>query len=177
MKPLRSIVVAVARNGVIGHTNGLPWRLPADLAFFKRLTMGHPIIMGRLTWESIGKALPGRHNIVVTRTPGFQAPGATVVGSLEAAYRAAGDTPEVFVIGGAQLYEAAFADVDRIYLTEVESDVEGDTRFPSFDRAAWQETELERHGRDERHAHSMRIVRLDRGRSPPARLRQRSASP
>jgi dihydrofolate reductase len=163
---IRSFVVAVARNGVIGRTNGLPWRLPADLAFFKRVTMGHPIIMGRKTYESIGKPLPGRLNIVVTRSAGFQAPGCTVVGTLEEAYRAAGDAPEVFIIGGAQIYEAAFATADRIYLTEVESQVEGDTFFPRFDRNRWDETVLETHGRDERHAHSMRIVRLDRKRAP-----------
>ena len=157
-----SFVVAVARNGVIGHTNGLPWRLPADLAFFKRLTMGHPIIMGRKTYASIGKALPGRLNIVVTRSPGFEAPGCTVVDSMQAAYRAADGAQEVFVIGGAQIYEAAFASADRIYLTEVESHIDGDTYFPRFDRSQWSETELERHGVDERHAHSMRIVRLDR---------------
>ena len=160
----RSFVVAVARNGIIGHTNGLPWRLPADLAFFKRLTMGHPIIMGRKTYESIGKPLPGRLNVVVTRSPGFVAPGCTVVDTLEAAYRAAGEAPEVFIIGGAQIYEAAFAAADRIYLTEVESDIEGDTYFPRFDRREWEETVLERHGVDGHHAHSMRIVRLDRKR-------------
>lgn len=165
---IRSFVVAVARNGVIGHTNGLPWRLPADLAFFKRLTMGHPIIMGRRTYESIGKPLPGRLNIVVTRSPGFHAPGTTVVASLDAAYRAAGDAAEIFVIGGAQLYAAAFPTADRIYLTEVESEIEGDTHFPAFERSEWKETELERHGRDERHAHSMRIVRLDRKPAKPA---------
>ncbi len=161
---VRSFVVAVARNGVIGHTNGLPWRLPRDLAFFKRLTMGHPIIMGRKTYESIGKPLPGRLNIVVTRSPGFRAPGCTVVSSPEEAYRAAGGAGEVFVIGGAQLYAAALPSADRIYLTEVESEIEGDTYFPAFDRSRWSETELERHARDERHAHSMRIVRLDRAR-------------
>lgn len=161
---IRSFVVAVARNGVIGHANGLPWRLPADLAFFKRLTMGHPIILGRKTYESIGKPLPGRLNIVVTRSPGFRAPGCTVVDTLEAAYRAAGDAPEVFIIGGAQIYEAAFPSADRIYLTEVEADIEGDTWFPRFDRKDWEETVLERHERDERHAHAMRIVRLDRKR-------------
>lgn len=161
---IRSFIVAVARNGVIGHTNGLPWRLPADLAFFKRVTMGHPIIMGRKTYESIGRPLPGRTNIVVTRSPGFAAPGCIVVGSLEEAYRAAGDAQEAFVIGGAQVYEAAFSGADRIYLTEVEADIEGDTWFPRFDRGQWTETELERHGRDERHAHAMRIVRLDRKR-------------
>lgn len=161
---IRSFVVAVARNGVIGHANGLPWRLPADLAFFKRITMSHPIVMGRKTYESIGKPLPGRTNIVVTRSPGFSAPGCVVVDSLAAAYRAAGDAKEVFVIGGAQIYEAALPDADRIYLTEVESEIDGDTWFPKIDRSEWIETELERHAPDDRHAHAMRIVRLDRKR-------------
>ncbi len=158
---IRSFVVAAARNGVIGRGNALPWRLPEDLAFFKRLTMGHPIIMGRKTYESIGKPLPGRLNIVVTRSA-FQAPGCTVVDSLEAAYRAAGDADEVFVIGGAQIFEAALPSADRIYLTEIESAIDGDTYFPRFDRSQWSEKELGRHGVDESHAHPMRIVRLDR---------------
>jgi len=159
---IRSLIVAVARNRVIGHTNGLPWRLPADLAHFKRLTMGHPVIMGRLTYESIGKPLPGRKNIVVTRTPGFQAPGCLVVDSLDDAYHEAGEADEVFVIGGGQLYAAALPAADRIYLTEVESEIEGDTFFPPLDRGGWRETELARQRPDERHAHSLRFVRLDR---------------
>ena len=137
-----------------GCTPGLrERRLPADLAFFRKLTMGHPIIMGRKTYESIGKPLPGRLNIVVTRQPGFSAPGCTVVPTVQSGYAAAGDAREVFIIGGAQIYEASFADADRIYLTEVESDIEGDTYFPRFDRSQWAEKELERHGIDERHAH------------------------
>src|SRR6185369_8110113 len=110
---IRSFVVAAARNGVIGQGNRMPWHLPSDLAFFKRLTMGHPVVMGRKTYESIGKPLTGRKNIVITRDPAFQAPGCVVVDSLDAAYRAAGDAGEVFVIGGAQVYEAAMPTVDR----------------------------------------------------------------
>ncbi len=162
---IRSFVVAVARNGVIGHTNGMPWHLPSDLAFFKRLTMGHPIVMGRKTHESIGKPLPGRTNIVITRDRAFRAPGCVVVDSLEAAYRAAGDVDEVFVIGGAQVYDAAMATIDRIYLTEVEAEIEGDTWFPAFDRSQWTEVELARQGIDERHALTTRTVRLDRRRA------------
>ena len=162
---IRSLVVAVARNGVIGHTNGMPWHLPSDLAFFKRLTMGHPIIMGRKTHESIGKPLPGRVNIVITRDRAFRAPGCVVVDSLEAAYRAAGDVEEVFVIGGAQVYDVAMATIDRIYLTEVEGSIEGDTWFPPFDRSQWTEVELSRQAIDERHALATRTVRLDRKRA------------
>jgi len=104
---IRSLVVARARNGVIGRDNQLPWRLPADLAYFKRVTMGHPVIMGRRTWESIGRALPGRHNIVVTRNPDYKAHGATVVASLDAAWRAAGAADEACVIGGTSLFAEA----------------------------------------------------------------------
>ena len=161
---IRSFVVAAARNGVIGQTNRMPWHLPSDLAFFKRITMGHPVVMGRKTYESIGKPLPGRKNIVITRDPAFQAPGCVVVDSLDAAYRAAGDVDEVFVIGGAQVYEAAMPTVDRIYLTEVEAQIEGDTWFPRFDRSQWAETELATQGLDERHALTTRTVRLDRKR-------------
>jgi dihydrofolate reductase len=154
----------MARNRVIGRDNQLPWRLPADLAFFKRVTMGHPVIMGRRTYESIGKPLPGRLNIVVTRQPGYEAPGCTVAHSLDEAYRAAGGAEAVSVIGGSALFEEALRDADAIYLTEVEAEVPGDVFFPPFDRRQWRETELERHGADERHAYPFRIVRLDRKR-------------
>lgn len=160
----RSLVVAMARNRVIGRDNALPWRLPADLAHFKKVTMGHPIVMGRRTYESIGRPLPGRKNIVVTRTPGYAAPGSTVVSSLEQAWQAAGDAPEVCVIGGSAIFEETLPIADVIHLTEVEAEVEGDTYFPPFDRSEWIETEVARHGVDERHAHAMRILRLDRKR-------------
>jgi len=163
----RSLVVAVARNGVIGREGKLPWRLPDELAWFKRVTMGHPVIMGRRTHESIGKPLPGRLNIVVTRDPTFQAPGCTVVESIDSAWRAAGDAPEACVIGGTSLFEAALPEADTIHLTEVEADVEGDTYFPSFDRSAWREVEIARHSTDERHAYPFRIVRLERVAPPP----------
>jgi dihydrofolate reductase len=164
----RSLVVAMSRNGIIGRDNKLPWRLPADLAFFKRITLGHPVIMGRRTYESLGKPLPGRLNIVVTRQAGFEAPGCTVVHSLGEAYRTAGDAGEVSVIGGSALFEEALRDADVIYLTEVDAEVPGDVSFPAFDRTQWNETELERHGRDERHAHPFRILRLERRTSAQA---------
>jgi dihydrofolate reductase len=162
-----SLVVAEARNRVIGRDNALPWRLPADLAYFKRVTMGHPIVMGRRTYESIGKPLPGRKNIVVSRNADFQAPGCTVVDSLDAAWKAAGDAAEVCVIGGTTLFEETLPLADVIHLTEVEADVEGDTYFPRFDRSQWRETEIERHAADERHAYPFRILHLERKAPAP----------
>jgi dihydrofolate reductase len=158
----KSLVVAMAHNRVIGIDNALPWRLPAELAHFKRVTMGHPIIMGRKTYESIGKPLPGRMNIVVSRNRGFVAPGCTVVDSLEKAYAASGSTDEVSIIGGTSLFEAALPTADCIYLTEIEADVEGDTWFPDFDRSLWREEEMERHPVDARHAYPFRILKLER---------------
>jgi dihydrofolate reductase len=154
----------MARNRVIGRDNRLPWRLPADLAYFKRVTMGHPVIMGRRTWESIGRPLPGRQNIVVTRNPDYSAHGATVVGSLDEAWRAAGAVDEACVIGGTSLFAEALPQADRIHLTEVEAEVEGDTYFPAFDRSQWVEREVARQARDERHEYPFRIVVLERRR-------------
>jgi len=165
---IRSLVVARARNGVIGRDNKLPWRLPADLAYFKQVTMGHPVIMGRRTWESIGRPLPGRLNIVVSRNPDYVAPGATVVGSLDEAWRVAGDSrgagpaTEACVIGGTSIFAEALPAADRIHLTEVEADVAGDTWFPPFDRTAFTEREIARQPRDARHEHPFRIVVLER---------------
>ena len=161
---IRSLVVAVAENGVIGRDNQLPWRLPEDLAYFKRVTMGHPVLMGRRTYESIGRPLPGRRNIVVTNNREFSAPGCIVVHSLEEAWKAAGDADEVSIIGGTALFQATLPLADRIHLTEVQASVEGDTFFPHFDRREWRETEVMRHGADARHAYPFRIVVLDRRR-------------
>ena len=162
----RSLVVAMARNGVIGRDNALPWRLPAELAHFKRVTMGHPIVMGRRTYESIGKPLPGRKNIVVTHNRAFEAPGCTVVGSLDEAWKAADGADEVCVIGGTTLFQETLPTADVIHLTEVEAEVEGDTWFPPFDRGQWREKEIARHPADERHAYPFRILELTRRRAP-----------
>jgi dihydrofolate reductase len=158
----RSLVVAMAANRVIGRDNALPWRLPADLAHFKKVTMGHPIVMGRRTYESIGRPLPGRKNIVVTRNASFQAPGCTVVPSLEAAWKVAGDADEVCVIGGTSLFEESLPIADVIHLTEVEAEVPGDTYFPHFDRSQWREKEIARQPADARHAYPIRILELER---------------
>jgi dihydrofolate reductase len=157
-----SLVVAMSENGVIGRDNALPWHLPADLAYFKTLTMGKPLIMGRKTYESIGRPLPGRRNIVLTRDAGFQAPGCDVCGSLERALELAAEADEVMVIGGSALYQSALGLADRIYLTEVHADIDGDTWFPELDRSRWQEVGRERHHADERNAMDYSFVTLER---------------
>ena len=149
------LIAAVARNGVIGHAGDLLWRLPEDLAFFRRTTMGHPVVMGRKTWDSVPakfKPLPGRTNIVVTRQQGWQAPGAIVAHDLDEALghaRAAigPDTkhPRVFVIGGAELYAQALPRADELLLTEIARDFEGDAHFPPWQRADFMEVARERH--------------------------------
>lgn len=166
---LRSLIVARARNGAIGKDNAMPWHLPADLAHFKRTTLGHPVIMGRRTWESLGRALPGRRNIVVSRTPGYRAPGAEVVGSLAEAWAEAGDAGEAFVIGGAQLYARALPEADRIYLTEIDGDVPADAYFPALAPGDWRESVLGEQAADERHRFALRFLLLERRPPAPAR--------
>jgi len=139
------IIVARAKNGVIGIENELPWKLPEDLKHFKQTTMGHPIIMGRNTWESLGKALPGRRNIVVSRTPRFQAEDAEVFSSLDDAIDACHGAPLVFIIGGAQIYDQAMAYADRLIVTEVDLEVVGDAHFPEIDPEMWEEVSRETH--------------------------------
>lgn len=134
-----SIIAAVARNGVIGRNNALPWYLPEDLKRFRALTIGHHIIMGRLTYKSLGKLLPGRTSVIVSRNADYEVPGAIVVGSLPEAIVACGSDPEVFVIGGASLYQDAISIADRLYLTEIDADFSGDAHFPPYDRNVWQE--------------------------------------
>ncbi len=159
--PRLELVVAVARNGVIGRGNALPWRLPADLAHFKRLTMGHPILMGRRTWDSIGRPLPGRLNLVLSRAPGLRASGARVVSSLAAALAFAGQGP-LMVIGGAELYRACLPDAAVLHLTSVEADVDGDVRFPDWQPHEWQEVWRQSHPADERHAYPFSFRTLQR---------------
>ncbi|OZI26145.1 dihydrofolate reductase [Bordetella genomosp. 9] len=138
-RPRLTLVVAYARNRVIGRDNGLPWKLPGDLAHFKRTTLGHPIVMGRKTWESLGRPLPGRSNIVISRTPGYAADGAIVVPDIDAALRAAGDTDEVFIIGGAQIFGAVLDHAERIVATEIDADIDGDAWFPHLPTFRWRE--------------------------------------
>jgi dihydrofolate reductase len=135
-----NLIVAYARNRTIGQDNALPWKLPGDLAFFKRTTMGCPIIMGRKTWQSIGRPLPGRLNVVVTRDVAAQFEGAHCVQSVEQALALTQHMPEVFVIGGAQLYADMLPRVDRVVATEIDHDIAGDATFATLDSKQWRET-------------------------------------
>ena len=160
--PVLSLIVAVADNGVIGDGNRLPWRLPEDMRWFRRQTTGKPVLMGRKTYESIGRPLPERTNIVVSRDPDFAAEGCIVVGDLEAALDAAGDAEEVMVMGGANIYEQLLPRADRIYLTEVHARPEGDAHFPPFERSEWEERERIDHPADKDHPHAYSFVVLTR---------------
>ncbi len=141
-----SLVAAVARGGVIGRAGGLPWRLPEDMRRFRELTLGHPVIMGRRTWDSLPdrfRPLPGRRNVVVTRNSSWQSEGAERAGSLEEALRLVSDAERVFVIGGGELYAAALPLADELLLTEIDLEVVGDTVFPTWDRAEFDESARE----------------------------------
>ena len=143
-----AFVVAVSRNGVIGRNGGLPWHISTDLKRFKAITMGKPLIMGRKTWESLPKKpLPGRPNIVITRQKNYRAEGASVVSDIPSALAAAGQVEEICVIGGGEIFDMFLAQTDRIYLTEVDLEVDGDTFFPPIDPAQWTETAREIHPR------------------------------
>jgi dihydrofolate reductase len=158
-KPILSVIAAMARNRVIGRDNKLPWHLPADLAHFKTTTLGKPMIMGRRTWESLPGLLPGRPHIVVTRDPDYRAEGARVAHSLEQAIALAAELgDEVMLIGGAELYAQALPLADRLYLTEVDAEVEGDAWFPAFDPADWSLQSREEHGADARNAYPYRFL-------------------
>jgi dihydrofolate reductase len=157
-----SIVAAIADSGAIGNANALPWHLPADLAHFKRLTLDKPILMGRRTWESLPGLLPRRRHIVLTRDPSYRAESCTCVHSLEEAIVAAGDAPELMVVGGANLYAQALPIADRLYLTLVHAEIEGDTHFPPWDPADWVERERTEHPADERNAIPLTFLALSR---------------
>ncbi|ASC65575.1 dihydrofolate reductase [Achromobacter denitrificans] len=135
-----TLIVAYSTNRAIGRDNALPWKLPGDLAHFKRSTLGSPIIMGRKTWDSLGRPLPGRSNIVISRNPAFSAEGAILVPSLEAAIGACGDVADAYVIGGAQIYAQALPLAQRVLATEVHAEVEGDAFFPLLPAFQWKET-------------------------------------
>jgi len=158
------LVVAVAQNGVIGRDGDLPWRLPSDLKRFKQLTLGKPVVMGRKTWDSIGRPLPGRPNIVVTRDASFAAPGATVVSSLDEGLAVAQreaealGVDEVCVIGGGQIYAQVFDRADILHVTRVEADVAGDTRFPAIDPAVFEKIADEPIPQGEKDSHAMHFA-------------------
>ena len=144
-QPRIYLVAAVAANGIIGAAGQLPWRLPEDLQHFKHLTMGHPVIMGRRTWESLGRPLPGRENIVVSTRRGYEAPGAAVASSFDAALALCIGEPVAFVIGGTRLFEAALPLASALVMTEIKRDYAGDTWFPQYDRSRWRESQREAH--------------------------------
>jgi dihydrofolate reductase len=153
-----SLVAAAAENNVIGKENALPWRLPADLRFFKNLTMGHTIIMGRKTYQSVGKPLPGRKNIVITRDSSFFADGCIVLGSLSDAFKQCKDEDEIFVVGGADIYHQSMAFADKIYLTRVHGIFAGDTYFPDIHEDEWSVIGKEEYRADEKNIYPYSFV-------------------
>ena len=157
-----TLIVAKSRNDVIGNRNALPWRLPEDLAHFKRTTIGHTIVMGRKTWDSIGKALPNRRNIVVTRNAAWAASSVERAGSLAEALALSANADEVFVIGGAQIFIEALGRADRLIVTEIEADFEGDTWFPAIDPNTWREVSRDRHGDGSNHPIAFSFVHYAR---------------
>ena len=156
-----SLIAAMAKNRVIGINNTLPWHLPADLKHFKTLTMGHHILMGRKTYESIGKPLPGRTTVIITRNENYQVPGCVVVSSIQEAIASCTGDEEIFFVGGAELYGQALSHADRLYLTEIQQEYEGDASFPEYDQNQWQETSREKH-MDEASALEYHFVTYDR---------------
>lgn len=157
-----SLIAAVTANDVIGRDNDLPWHLPDDLKHFKRLTTGHTVIVGRRTWESVGKPLPNRRWIVVTHRPDYAPAGAEVAPDLDRALALAAGEDEVFVAGGGVLFRDALARADRMYLTHIDAEVEGDAFFPAFDPAEWVVVEEKFHPIDDRHAFAFTFRRYDR---------------
>jgi dihydrofolate reductase len=161
------MIAAVARNRTIGRNNDLPWKLPDDMKFFMNTTKGHYVIMGRKNYDSLHdkfKPLPNRTNIVVTRQQNFQAPGCLVTHTVPDAIKIArdGGEQEAFIIGGAEIYKLAMGDADRLYLTEIDADVEGDTFFPTFDKSDWNVTSRSHHPADDKHKYAFDIVVYDR---------------
>ena len=167
-----ALIAALARNHAIGFRGKLPWHLPSDLAHFQQTTLGRPVLMGRKTYESIGRPLPGRENIVVSRDPAFDAAGCRVAGSLEKGLALAAPAERVLVIGGASLYEQLLPRADRLYLTFVDAEIEGDAFFPKLDFTRFELVSETLHARDDRHPFAFRIARFDR--QGPARRALRS---
>lgn len=157
-----TLVAAMARSRIIGRDGGMPWHLPADLAHFKRVTVNHPVVMGRKTFQSIGFALPRRRNIVITRQPNARFEGAEAAASLDEALRHLGSEESVMIIGGGQLYREALPMADAMELTFIDADVDGDTRFPEWSESEWREVSNQHRPADEGNPHDLRFVRLER---------------
>ncbi|WP_346350927.1 type 3 dihydrofolate reductase [Oceanimonas sp. AH20CE76] len=158
-----SMIVAMTRNGIIGKDNDMPWHLPADLAYFKQTTLGKPVIMGRNTHESIGRPLPGRRNVIVSRSLREAPAGTELVSSPEKAIALLNGYEEVMVMGGGQLYAAFLPLADRLYITRIEANIDGDTRFPALDEQAWKLVREEVRAADERNEYDCRFQVLERG--------------
>ena len=159
-----SLIAAASENNVIGHKNSLPWHLPDDFKFFKEKTDGHPVITGRKNFESMGRPLPSRRNIVITRQPNYTAEGCDVVSSLEEALELAkeNEDEEIFIIGGGQIYNISMEVANRIYLTRIHAEIEGDVFFPEIDEDVWGVTDQVEHPKDEKHEHSFTILTYDK---------------
>ena len=164
--PRITLIVAMSRNRVIGRDNAIPWRLPAELRRFKALTMGHHIVMGRRTWDSIGRLLPGRTTVIVTRNPGLEVPGALVATSLAQALRLGAADNEIFVIGGAEIFRLALPLAHRIHLTTVDTELVGDTFMPPFDLGEWRKVAAESHPADDANALPWVLETYDRIGTP-----------
>ncbi|NRF29242.1 type 3 dihydrofolate reductase [Vibrio coralliilyticus] len=156
-----SMIAAMAKDRVIGKDNQMPWHLPADFAWFKRCTMGKPVVMGRKTYESIGRPLPGRQNIVISRDANLTIEGVTTVTSIEQALEAAGEVDEVMIIGGGAIYKACLPQADKLYVTYIDAQIEGDTQFPHWGDM-FEETYSENYLTDEKNAYDMKFVILER---------------
>ncbi len=161
-KPTLSLIWAMDNNRLIGSDNALPWKLSADMAWFKKNTMGKPILMGRKTYDSIGRPLPGRSNLILTRQQGLQVEGCTVTNTVDEALAAANDADEVMVMGGAEIYAQLFDQAERLYITEIDGEFEGDAWFPEFDRSSWREIFRESHAPDEKNAYAYDFIVLER---------------
>lgn len=156
-----SMIAAMANNRIIGKDNQMPWHLPADFAWFKRCTMGKPIVMGRKTYQSIGRPLPGRLNIVISRDASLSIEGVITVTSIEQAKQVAGDVDELMIIGGGSIYDSCLADANCLYLTFIDADIDGDTQFPEWGDG-WKTSHQEEHIKDDKNAYNMRFVCLER---------------
>jgi dihydrofolate reductase len=157
-----SAIVAMSENRVIGKNNRLPWHLPADLKHFKTITMGKPVLMGRKTFDSIGRPLPGRLNIIITRDTNYSVPGCVVVHSIDDAIAKAGNYDEIFVIGGAELFQQMFSRIQTIYLTIIHENFDGDAFFPEFNQSEWKEVAREKFSPDEQNKYSFSFITLQK---------------
>lgn len=159
--PKISIIVAMAKGRVIGKDNDMPWHLPADLQYFRQKTLDKPVIMGRKTYESIGRPLPKRHNIIVSRNKDYKVEGCDVVASLEEAVKIAGDVEELFIIGGGFLYDQTIGQADRLYLTFIDLTVEGDTLFPEYEHLPLKQTASQMHQKDEKNPYNYTFAEFE----------------